>query len=112
MDCDCFAVAGNAALFKIRIQVKSEAPPTAAERARKFSSAQGEDHVHRGLHFHRLVVEQVRPVSPGLDRLQSSLLQHGRSAEDTADSRSVPVLEIVAWSTTVPDTRAALAIGG
>jgi len=44
------------------------------------SSAQGEDHVHSGLHGNRLVVEHVGLVSPVAHRIQRSLPQHVRSA--------------------------------
>jgi hypothetical protein len=88
-------------LFRIRIQVKSKLPPKAEREPKCSSSTQGEDHVDRGLHFHRLVVEQVGPVAPGLDGIHGGLLQHGRPADDV-QIFDRPVLEISACSTTVP----------
>jgi len=107
VDCDCLAVAVNASLSGFRIQVKSEAHSQDGGKSQKrSSSAQREDHVHRGLHFHWFVVEQVGPVAPGPDGLKGGLLQHGRTADDVQVSID-PVLEIVACRTTVPETRAA-----
>src|SRR5215831_15615577 len=68
--------------FGIRIQVKNKAP-SQMERSRRLNlSTQGEDHVDCGLHLDGFVVEQVRPVTPGLDRIERRLLQHGGAGDD------------------------------
>ena len=66
--------------FEIRIQVKNKAPSQPGKSRRIKSSTQGEDHVDRGLHLDGLVIEQVRPITPRLHRIESRLLQHGRTA--------------------------------
>jgi len=45
-----------------------------------LSSVQPEDHVDGGFHFHRLIVQQVRPVAPGADGIERGLLQHRGAA--------------------------------
>ncbi len=42
--------------------------------------AQRENHIHCGLHFDRLSVEQIRTIAPVLHRIQSGLLQHRLTA--------------------------------
>src|SRR5271157_211556 len=56
-------------------------PQKSGMEAESSSSTHLEDHIHRGLHFHGLVVEQVGPVAPGLHGVESSLAQRGRPTD-------------------------------
>ena len=88
-------------------------PAKDAAGSQKFASpTQGEDHVDGGLHLDRLVVEQVGPVAPLSSPRPVAACCNMAGPLTTFRSSIVPVLEMVACSTTVPDTRAALAIGG
>src|SRR5580658_7821016 len=53
----------------------SLAPPWKRRTRNSSKSIQLEVHVHRGFHFHRFAVQQVRPVLPLLYRVDCCLLQ-------------------------------------
>src|SRR6202044_883371 len=63
----------------------SNAKPFSLKRGKgpiRKSTTQAEDDVDGGINFNRIVVEKVRAIAPGADRIEGSLLQHGRSADD------------------------------
>src|ERR1019366_4797602 len=78
--------------FRTRIQVKSKAPCQRRDMEPEcLSSTERKDHVNRGLHFYRLVVEQVGSVAPGLHSIHGGLLQHGRSTDDVESFNLSPL---------------------
>src|SRR5271157_4574359 len=63
--------------------LKRSSLPKWRQRAVDSSTTHGEGHAHRGLHVHRLSVEKVWLVAPGLNCIQRRLSQHGWSADST-----------------------------
>src|ERR1700679_160144 len=51
------------------------------KRAAETSSTETEDHVDGGIDFDRLIIEQVRAITPASNGVQSRLTQHGRTVD-------------------------------
>src|SRR6185312_16810784 len=78
---ESFLLRSNCWYFKKRFD-GCERPSRAWGGPHGISATEGKDDVHLRFHLHRLTIQQIGLVTPGLHSFHGRLLKHGWSADD------------------------------